>query len=233
MPSLTSNDPYLDLDLECPVCFQLFCEPVRWQGGCGHVFCKVCLYRCAQRFNHCPVCRCLSARTPIEKLEVDEELKSTVRSLDEQGYTERLAETLREVGLIQQRTQEASTLMFFRSTTIQAVIPQGPILVLRFTEPRYRWMVRRALGDDAEHPPHGPLYHFGIISGRAVEEGSAGDPQRLFDDFFAFFRVESHTSCHSLCLFDLRALRAAECAQCSAKKCRKPEKEHTPPSGVV
>lgn len=174
VPSIENIDPDLHVDLECPVCFQLFCEPVRWQGGCGHVFCKICLYRCAQRFAQCPVCRCHSARTPIELLEVDEDLKTTVRSLDEQSYTERLVETMREVRSIQQKTKAESTLMFFRSTTIQAVLPQGPVLVLRFTEARYKWMVKRAMGDDAEYPPHGPLYHFGIIGGRTIEEGSKG-----------------------------------------------------------
>jgi len=56
---------------ECPICYQLFCEPVL--AGCGrHVFCRNCLLK-SQRLGHplrCPVCRaaCLLDATDIAEV---------------------------------------------------------------------------------------------------------------------------------------------------------------------
>eukprot|EP00929_Paragymnodinium_shiwhaense_P057538 TRINITY_DN2880_c0_g1_i1.p1 TRINITY_DN2880_c0_g1~~TRINITY_DN2880_c0_g1_i1.p1 ORF type:complete len:395 (+),score=96.78 TRINITY_DN2880_c0_g1_i1:125-1309(+) len=48
-------------DLECPVCYQVYCEPV--YAGCGrHVFCRHCLWKTWQRGDslRCPICRVAS-----------------------------------------------------------------------------------------------------------------------------------------------------------------------------
>eukprot|EP00929_Paragymnodinium_shiwhaense_P105119 TRINITY_DN70041_c0_g1_i1.p1 TRINITY_DN70041_c0_g1~~TRINITY_DN70041_c0_g1_i1.p1 ORF type:complete len:451 (+),score=46.03 TRINITY_DN70041_c0_g1_i1:105-1457(+) len=71
-------------ELECPVCYQLFCEPVR--ASCDrHVFCRNCLLK-SQRYGswpalRCPVCR---AESPADAMDVPEvtELVEKLRRKD-------------------------------------------------------------------------------------------------------------------------------------------------------
>lgn len=53
-------------DLNCPVCFELFTNPVVLE--CSHSFCQTCIDNCwnGQFRRTCPVCRtlCLSERPP-------------------------------------------------------------------------------------------------------------------------------------------------------------------------
>lgn len=53
-------------DLNCPVCFELFINPVVLE--CSHSFCQTCIDNCwnGQFRRTCPVCRtlCLSERPP-------------------------------------------------------------------------------------------------------------------------------------------------------------------------
>ena len=46
--------PTLD-DFECKLCFFLLYQPIT--TPCGHVFCKICLERCADHSPSCPICR--------------------------------------------------------------------------------------------------------------------------------------------------------------------------------
>lgn len=63
----------LSSEWECPVCYQLFCEPVL--AACGrHTFCRNCLLR-SQRCGaapRCPVCRAEDARNAADIPEVAE-----------------------------------------------------------------------------------------------------------------------------------------------------------------
>jgi len=43
-------------DLECSLCFRLFCRPV--STPCGHTYCKSCLLSALQYSLLCPLCRC-------------------------------------------------------------------------------------------------------------------------------------------------------------------------------
>lgn len=95
-PAQTEADPQTQVDLdgcsvssewECPVCYQLFCEPVR--AGCDrHVFCRNCLLK-AQRIGRilkCPICRCESQTSVTdlpEILDLVEKLKQKDSSYDE------------------------------------------------------------------------------------------------------------------------------------------------------
>ncbi|KAL1263359.1 hypothetical protein QQF64_006098 [Cirrhinus molitorella] len=56
-----------DEDLNCPVCFELFNNPVVLE--CSHSFCQMCINKCwnGQFTRICPVCRatCVSESPPI------------------------------------------------------------------------------------------------------------------------------------------------------------------------
>jgi len=82
-------------DLECPICYQMFCDPVL--AGCDrHVFCRNCLLR-AQRgaaLMRCPICRCES-RIDVSGLPVVADILEKVEAKDPQ-YSERSATANRE-----------------------------------------------------------------------------------------------------------------------------------------
>jgi len=53
---LQSPTPALETtDLECSLCFRLFCRPV--STPCGHTYCKSCLLSALQYSLLCPLCR--------------------------------------------------------------------------------------------------------------------------------------------------------------------------------
>jgi len=74
----------LSSELECPVCYQLFVEPVR--AACDrHTFCKNCLLRSQQCSGgpRCPICRAESVLDAAELPEVID-LVEKLRQIDEQ-----------------------------------------------------------------------------------------------------------------------------------------------------
>merc|ERR1719311_1571486 len=84
------------VELECPVCYQTLCEPVR--AGCGrHVFCRNCLLN-VQRFGippRCPVCRGESLRDAAELEEVAEIAEYAKRK--DPSYSERAAAAQKDI----------------------------------------------------------------------------------------------------------------------------------------
>lgn len=80
---------------ECPVCYQLFCEPVR--AGCDrHVFCRNCLLK-AQRIGRvlkCPICRAESQKSVTELPEAPD-MVERIRKKDP-NYDERVAAAKKE-----------------------------------------------------------------------------------------------------------------------------------------
>eukprot|EP00448_Togula_jolla_P007538 CAMPEP_0170609050 /NCGR_PEP_ID=MMETSP0224-20130122/21913_1 /TAXON_ID=285029 /ORGANISM="Togula jolla, Strain CCCM 725" /LENGTH=269 /DNA_ID=CAMNT_0010934321 /DNA_START=50 /DNA_END=860 /DNA_ORIENTATION=- len=96
--------PEVDLDceqrsvaseLECPVCFQLYCEPVR--AGCQrHVFCRNCLIKSQNRGTilRCPICRAESCWDPVDIPEVAELVEGLSRKDPE--FRERAVAASRE-----------------------------------------------------------------------------------------------------------------------------------------
>lgn len=76
-------------ELECPICYQMFCDPVR--AGCErHVFCRNCLLQ-AQRgmpMTRCPVCR-YEFRADVSTLPIATDVLEMVEAKDTQ-YSEHL-----------------------------------------------------------------------------------------------------------------------------------------------
>lgn len=44
-----------DPDLDCPICYRIFVDPM--QLSCGHVFCEECINQALDMANTCPYCR--------------------------------------------------------------------------------------------------------------------------------------------------------------------------------
>jgi hypothetical protein len=93
MPDVETSS--LTSELECPVCFQQFCEPIR--AGCErHIFCRNCLLK-SQGLSvvpRCPICRFESQRKVTEAPEVAS-LVAKLRRLSS-NYCEREREAQQE-----------------------------------------------------------------------------------------------------------------------------------------
>eukprot|EP00931_Biecheleriopsis_adriatica_P058390 TRINITY_DN34741_c1_g1_i1.p1 TRINITY_DN34741_c1_g1~~TRINITY_DN34741_c1_g1_i1.p1 ORF type:complete len:361 (+),score=37.95 TRINITY_DN34741_c1_g1_i1:51-1133(+) len=88
MPDLETCS--ISSELDCPVCYQHFVEPV--MAGCGrHTFCRNCLLKSQSVGNtpRCPVCRAECQRHATELPEVMR-LTSKLRRLEGEAYEERL-----------------------------------------------------------------------------------------------------------------------------------------------
>merc|ERR1711990_1170412 len=74
LPEDSSLDKNLELetDLECPICVELLCEPIK--TPCNHRFCMNCLAKAQRLQGHaCPICR-TQCMVPAEDLPEDEVL---------------------------------------------------------------------------------------------------------------------------------------------------------------
>ncbi|KAF9412041.1 hypothetical protein BGZ94_001161 [Podila epigama] len=54
-PILASVQSKVQQEIECQVCFLVFCHPITTE--CGHTFCKACLIRSLDHKQSCPLCR--------------------------------------------------------------------------------------------------------------------------------------------------------------------------------
>lgn len=77
--------------LECAICLDLFCEPLRLT--CSHTFCRACLVQAVHR--RCPLCRTewVADFDPSSAV-VDEAIRSMAQRIRPAEYAERLAEAL-------------------------------------------------------------------------------------------------------------------------------------------
>jgi len=93
--AILSDNVSLPGELECPICYQMYCDPIR--AGCDrHAFCRNCLLR-SQRGGdmiRCPICRCES-RIDASSLPVAADVLEKVEAKDP-CYSERLVLARRE-----------------------------------------------------------------------------------------------------------------------------------------
>ncbi|XDV16681.1 hypothetical protein PO909_016283, partial [Leuciscus waleckii] len=69
----------LEEELSCPVCTELFTDPVLL--SCGHSFCRQCIndHWTSSRSRNCPVCRQLSPQQPVSNLSLRNTCESYLR----------------------------------------------------------------------------------------------------------------------------------------------------------
>uniref|UniRef100_A0A673FMG9 RING-type domain-containing protein n=1 Tax=Sinocyclocheilus rhinocerous TaxID=307959 RepID=A0A673FMG9_9TELE len=105
LPSNEQNIP--EEDLHCPVCSELFTNPVVLE--CSHSFCKTCIDNCwnGQFKRICPVCRtpCLSERPPASLVLMNIVESFRVRQQSSLERTEQSREESQERESTQSRVQ--------------------------------------------------------------------------------------------------------------------------------
>jgi len=79
----------LEDELSCPVCTDLFREPVLL--SCGHSFCRQCIndHWTSSRSRTCPVCRQLSPQPPVSNLSLRNTCESYLRENNSRKERER------------------------------------------------------------------------------------------------------------------------------------------------
>jgi hypothetical protein len=133
------------LDLECPVCLDLFIEPL--ETACGHCFCRLCLLittKISVSGRACPLCRQPLAMTNPNTHPVSEKLQQAVVSkLSLEEYQRRRLKATE--GLRELREKALQKLpIFFMSPGVQ----EGDPVALHLFEPRYKILIRRAMEGD-------------------------------------------------------------------------------------
>ncbi|CAM4453644.1 unnamed protein product [Leuciscus chuanchicus] len=79
----------LEEELSCPVCTELFTDPVLL--SCGHSFCRQCIndHWTSSRSRNCPVCRQLSPQQPVSNLSLRNTCESYLRENNTRKERER------------------------------------------------------------------------------------------------------------------------------------------------
>jgi len=122
-------------DFECSLCFKLFYEPVT--TCCGHTFCRSCLLRSQDYGNRCPACRTVLFIVTT-KLAVNVTLKNIIEKNFKAEY-ERRGEEEKE-----KKADEAGKVMI--PLFVMDVVLPHQRMALNIFEPRYRLLIRRAMG---------------------------------------------------------------------------------------
>lgn len=128
-------------DLECPLCYKLYYEPVTL--GCGHCFCRPCLHRAADFAARCPSCRA-PVHVNVSSHPVTTALWNVIQKYFPADVVERRKEECAhvEVAFDDKREQDLVVPFFVLQGT--HLMPGQP-LHLHVFEPRYRLMMRRCL----------------------------------------------------------------------------------------
>ncbi|KAG9346211.1 hypothetical protein JZ751_008036, partial [Albula glossodonta] len=86
---MAAKSAFLDEDLCCPVCCDIFRDPVVL--GCCHSFCKVCLQRYWEKKDsqECPICRRKSQTEPLHNLVLTNVVESYLKQNTENEAVER------------------------------------------------------------------------------------------------------------------------------------------------
>ncbi|CEJ90188.1 hypothetical protein VHEMI05987 [[Torrubiella] hemipterigena] len=128
-------------EMDCQICYALFHDPIT--TGCGHTFCRSCLYRILDHSRYCPICRrklAISPRLTLESCPANEALSNIITTCWQ-------AESIARADMLAAdeaaRRNDLGVPLFICTLAF----PQMPTF-LHIFEPRYKLMIRRALDND-------------------------------------------------------------------------------------
>lgn len=128
-------------ETDCQVCYALFYDP--FTTGCGHTFCRPCLYRILDHSRYCPICRrqlSISPGLTTQTCPTNEAISAVIASLWPDELNMRREALEAEEAL---RKTDLQVPLFICTLAF----PQMPTF-LHIFEPRYKLMIRRALEGD-------------------------------------------------------------------------------------
>ena len=128
-------------DLNCSLCFKLLYEPVTI--ACGHTFCRRCLRRCLDHSNRCPQCRVVLFLSPGNE-NVNRVLHHLIANNLGDAYRARRQEIQAEEEL-RRSADDANSRVLMPLFVMDSIMPRQRI-ALNIFEPRYRLLIRRAMG---------------------------------------------------------------------------------------
>lgn len=128
-------------ELDCQVCYALFHDPLT--TGCGHTFCRPCLYRTVDHSRHCPICRQNLTISPILNSDSCPSNALLTEILD--TFWAKEVGSRRETALAEEASRHKEFNMSLFMCTLS--FPHMPTF-LHIFEPRYKLMIRRAMEGD-------------------------------------------------------------------------------------
>lgn len=128
-------------DVECPLCFRLFWQPVT--TPCGHMFCRMCLDRCLDHQPFCPMCK-TSLQEYLAKRQhtTTEFMELVLQTFFPEDFVERkliFEEEMEE--LVNAGKDPEHVIPLFVCAMAFPTIP----CPLHIFEPRYRLMIRQCI----------------------------------------------------------------------------------------
>mmetsp|Transcript_65162 Transcript_65162/g.112045 ORF Transcript_65162/g.112045 Transcript_65162/m.112045 type:complete len:257 (+) Transcript_65162:131-901(+) len=131
-------------DCQCPICYSFFCEPLTLD--CKHSFCRACLLEVTHLSpdgRSCPMCRaCINIHSPADH-NTDAELEGTVLALGV-GLDAYKARQAKDAKRIQELVARVKVCLPIYSLGNVGSFRAGRPIMIRFFEPRYEVLVRRA-----------------------------------------------------------------------------------------
>ena len=130
---VTPTREYMDGVLRCPLCLDIFLEPIG--TVCGHTFCRACLGDSLKRLKKCcPVCR---APCMLDVAKIKE--NSTISQLVKEVFPRELMIKKKEAVTVGLDSPLMPVFSYGRATF------PGEAASFRFFEPRYRLMCQRII----------------------------------------------------------------------------------------
>lgn len=131
--TLATSTPMINADEGCPICTELFCEPLTLE--CGHSFCRLCILqttRLSPDGRACPICRQTITIRNIAECATTVVIEQMARAAwGEEAYAARQAE---HHAKIEDLTRQANTELPIFAMSPGARV--GAPVALHFFEPR-------------------------------------------------------------------------------------------------
>ncbi|KAF9384212.1 hypothetical protein CPC16_008518 [Podila verticillata] len=132
---LASVQHKVQQEIECQVCFLVFCRPIT--TVCGHTFCRACLIRSLDHKNTCPLCR---TDLPLYMHYHNQAPNKILSRFIHNSWNISIDESENEI-----EPSLAMTPLFVNSL----IFPRMPCYLLVF-EPRYRRLLRNVLKTESK-----------------------------------------------------------------------------------